>query len=82
MGSPTEFLTLNTSESPSDAVASSLSDILETGDHLQQYCLSAKACAGILARAGRGGRRLPAHLREVLEIVAGGLAPTKLPAVK
>src|SRR5487761_1819484 len=32
MGSPTEFLTLNISEYPSDGVASLLSDILETGE--------------------------------------------------
>jgi hypothetical protein len=46
MGSPTEFLTLNTSEWPSDAAVCSLSDILETGDVPQRYFLSAKACQG------------------------------------
>src|SRR3546814_18727959 len=34
MGSPTAFSTLSTSEFPNGAVASSLSDILETGDQI------------------------------------------------
>src|SRR3546814_6167259 len=50
MGSPTAFSTLSTSEFPNGAVASSLSDILETGDLPQRYFLSAKACSGILRR--------------------------------
>src|ERR1700680_1811 len=40
MGSPTEFLTLSISEFHSGAAASSLSDILETGDLPQRYFLS------------------------------------------
>ena len=72
MGSPTEFLTLNTSEFHSAAVASSLSDILETGDLPQQYYLSAKACAGILRRAEKRGRDLPTQLRKALQAVAEG----------
>ena len=40
MGSPTGFLTLNTSEWPSAAAVCSLSDILETGDLPQRYFLS------------------------------------------
>jgi hypothetical protein len=56
MGSPTEFLTLSISEFHSGAVASSLSDILETGDLPQRYFLSPKACAGILRRAENGGK--------------------------
>lgn len=51
MGSPTEFLTLNISECPNDAVESSLSDILEIGDLPQRFYLSATACQGILRRA-------------------------------
>ncbi len=63
MASPTECWTLSTSESPSDAVASSLSDILETtGAHLLKYCLSPKAAAGILRRAERRRRGLPSAL--------------------
>jgi hypothetical protein len=65
-----ECWTLSTSESPSDAVASSLSDVLETGPHLSKYCLSPKAAEGILRRAERRGRALPSSLRSALEAVA------------
>jgi hypothetical protein len=58
-------------ESPSDAVESSLSDILEpTGDHLRKYFLSPKACAGILRRAAKRGRKLPEMLEQALMSVA------------
>lgn len=71
MGSPTECWTLSTSESPSDAVESSLSDVLETpGQHLLRYCLSPKAAAGILRRAERRGKVLPAALHEALAALA------------
>src|SRR5688572_28995495 len=66
MGSPTECLTLSTSEwtatlvpSPSDGAVSSLSDILETGDVPLRFYLSAKACRGILRRAAKRGKELP-----------------------
>lgn len=65
-----EYLTLSTSECPSDAVESSLSDILETGDIPQRYFLSRKACAGILRRSEKRGRELPIALREALEQAA------------
>ena len=59
---------LNTSEwnhtlgpSRSDGGVCSLSDILEpTGDHLLQFCLSPKACEGILRRAVRRGASVAA----------------------
>lgn len=77
MGSPTAFLTLNTSEwnhtlAPSlkDEGVCSLSDILETGDVPQQYFLSAKACSGILRRAAKRGKELPPPLHEALKAVA------------
>ena len=71
MGSPGGFWTLDTSESPNGAVASSLSDILETtGEHLHRYSLSPKAAAGILRRASRRGRSLPAALEAALAVVA------------
>jgi hypothetical protein len=70
MASPTECWTLNTSESPSVAVASSLSDVLETRPDLQKYCLSPKAARGILRRAQRRGRTLPADLIGPLEALA------------
>src|ERR1700687_2024868 len=62
MGSPTEFWTLSTSEYPSDGAASSLSDILETGELPQRYFLSGTACRGILRRAVKRGKILPAPL--------------------
>jgi hypothetical protein len=70
MGSPTEFLTLNTLEYPSDGVASSLSDILEIGELPQRYYLSGTACRGILRRAEKRGKELPEALRSALLEVA------------
>lgn len=77
MVSPTECLTLNTSEhaaaaglSPSDVDVCSLSDILETGAVPQRYYLTAKACAGILRRAERRGKDLPKALSAALKAVA------------
>ena len=67
MGSPTECLTLNTSEWPSAAVVSLLSDTLEIGDLPQRFYLSATACQGILRRAERRGKTLPPTLRQALE---------------
>ena len=71
MGSPTAFLTLNTSECHSAAAASSLSDVLETGAVPQRHFLSAKACAGILHRAQRRGKVLPPSLEAALRSVSG-----------
>ena len=78
MASPTECWTLNTVEHmaspapfPSDGAVCSLSDILETGDVPQRYYLTAKACLGILRRAGNRGKDLPPPLRLALEAVAG-----------
>ena len=76
MGSPTECLTLNTSEHaashmlpPSEDAVCSLSDILETGAVPQRYFLTAKACQGILRRAEKRGKDLPQVLRQALEAV-------------
>jgi hypothetical protein len=76
MGSPTAFLTLNTSEFPSDDAVCSLSDVLETGEVPQRFYLSPRACAGILRRAEKRGKKLPARLRLALEAVAGATAQT------
>lgn len=85
MGSPTEFSTLNTLEYPSDAAVCSLSDVMETGEVPQRYFLSATACRGILRRAEKRGKELPAPLALALRAVAdseptlksgGGLVPT------
>lgn len=63
--------TLNTSECPNGgAVSSSLPDVLETGPIPSRYYLSAKACAGILRRAERRGKKLPEHLESILMAVA------------
>ena len=60
-----ESLTHNTGESPRDAVESTLSQICE--DNVpQKYYLSAKACAGILRRAEKRGKELPAELKAAL----------------
>ena len=53
-------------ESPKEENALRLSQILEDYPH-PKYYLSAKACAGILARAERRGRKLPARLEFVLK---------------
>ena len=51
-----------------DAGVCGLSDILETvGEHLRKYCLSLKACAGILRRAASRGKDLPARLAAALK---------------
>lgn len=70
MGGPIESLTLSSSEFHSGAVESSLSDILETGDVPQRYFLSPKACAGILRRAEKRGKRLPEALDAALRSVS------------
>lgn len=62
----TEFLMLNTGESPSVAVESTLSSILEANAP-EKYYLSAKACEGILRRAQRRGKALPQMLKLALE---------------
>ncbi len=54
------------SELPNGVSVSRLSLIL-VDDAPQKYCLSAKACQGILNRAERRGKALPAELKEALE---------------
>jgi hypothetical protein len=66
MGSPTEFLTLNTLEWHSAAAVCSLSDTLEIGDLPQRFFLSATACQGILRRAEKRGKKLPLQLEQAL----------------
>ena len=61
--------TLNTGERPNAANASRLSQILEAAPP-QKYCLSAKACRGILNRAERREKALPEILRAALEAQA------------
>ena len=68
----TEFSTLNTGASPSDAPVSTLSQIL-LAEVPEKYYLSPKACLGILRRASARGKELPEVLRKALERQAGGL---------
>lgn len=60
-----ECLMRNTGESPSVAVESRLSQILEETPHTKYY-LSEKACQGILRRAERRGKDLPKQLKAAL----------------
>jgi len=64
-----ECWTLNSGESPRDAAASSLSQILEGSPH-PKYYLSRTACQGILRRAGERGKELPPQLKEALMVQA------------
>jgi len=82
MGSPTEFLTLNSSEwtgldglSLKDEGVCSLLDILETGDVPPRYYLSQKACDGILNRADKRKKALPLALSEALTAAAMSTTP-------
>jgi hypothetical protein len=84
MGTPTDCWTLSTSEYPSGGgVSSSLADVLEdpAGPHLHGYCLSPRAAAGILRRAQRRGRTLPAGLLSALTDLAG-TAERERPSVR
>lgn len=57
----------NTGESPNAAVESRLSQILEATPPTK-YCLSARACQGILRRAERRGKDLPEMLKQALHM--------------
>nr|DAY72120.1 MAG TPA: hypothetical protein [Caudoviricetes sp.] len=79
--SPGACLMLNISESPSDAVVSSLSQVLLKGGGQsipQRYFLSAKACLGILRRAMSRGKQLPPLLKAALERTAMQAEPQAL----
>lgn len=75
MASRGECWMLNSSEWPSDASVSSLSDVLETQPLPERYFLSPRACVGILRRAERRGKKLPDRLRIALEEVGSRIAP-------
>ncbi len=69
--------TLNTSECPSGAAESSLSQILvDTAP--SRYYLSPLACLGILRRARERGKTLPPLLEQALRIQAGLIRTEKL----
>lgn len=69
-----ELTTRNTGESPNAAVVSRLSQILEETPQ-EKYCLTAKACQGILRRADRRGKDLPKRLKAVLIRQLQGVSP-------
>lgn len=67
----------------SGAVASSLSDILETGALPLRYFLSSTACRGILRRAAARGKELPAVLKSALVAASQQTSPPpSTPAAK
>ena len=65
-----ESSTPNISEWPNDAVVCSLSQVLEQTSIPQRYFLSSTACAGILRRAEKRGKALPAALMLALTAVS------------
>lgn len=65
-------LTVNTSESHSHDVESTLSGYIRTPDVPQTYFLSPNAARGILRRVDRMGRNLIPSFRQSLEILAQG----------
>jgi hypothetical protein len=76
MGGPIESWTRSGSEWPSDAAVCSLSRVLDpTQDVPQRFFLSPRACAGILRRAEKRGKELPALLLQALTQVAGNAEP-------
>lgn len=70
MGGDIGFLTLSTSDWPSDGSACSLSQVLEDGPLPPRYFLSQRACAGILRRAAKRGKELPPVLHQALTLAA------------
>lgn len=69
IGAHGEYWTRNGSESPNDAVVSSLSDILMR-DVPERFYLSPKAATGILRRCAKRRRTLPEALRHALTRLA------------
>lgn len=67
MGGPLlgEYMMRSFGEYPNEEKESLLSQILEDSPH-QRYCLSAKACQGILRRAANRGKELPPLLKATL----------------
>ena len=74
------FLMPNISDWPNDASVSSLSDVLSTAPIPEKYFLSPEACAGILRRAAKRRRTLPAPLKEALVAVAAQARPRQASA--
>ena len=62
---PGVSMTLNTGEFPSEERESTLSQILDLNAP-EKYCLSRRACQGILNRAEKRGKELPPMLLDAL----------------
>ena len=80
--SPGQFWTLSTSAWRSGANVCSLSDVIEDGPAHQafvpqRYCLTARACRGILRRAAARGKELPTALASALTSAAGAPATSQ-----
>ena len=60
----------NTLAWPNDAAVCLLSQVLETGLIPQRFFLSSTACAGILRRVEKRGKKLPPQLQDALTAVA------------
>src|SRR5690625_1320516 len=60
----------NISDWPNDASVCLLSQVLERGSVPQKYYLSSTACAGILRRAEKRGKKLPEMLEKALKTQA------------
>ena len=75
MASPGGFWTLNISEFPSAAVASSLSGVLEPLVH-QKYFLSARALTGIRRRLTEKGIAITQAMENAIRLVLGGTEQT------
>ena len=67
---------LNVSEEPKIPVPTKLSQILEENPD-PKYNLTPKACAGILRRAERRGKKLPEVLKTVLELQSSAYRATE-----
>lgn len=61
----------NISAWPNDANVCSLSEVIEKGPVAERFYLSPRACAGILRRAEKRKRKLPAPLEQALRKTAG-----------
>ena len=70
MGSPTEFLTLNTSEYHKNAEECSLLHIVETGDIPQRCYLKKKTCDLFLDRLQVKGASIPESLMTFIQSAA------------
>lgn len=77
MASHGECWMLNSSEWPSDASVCFLSEVLEAPPLPERFFLSPRACAGILRRAGKRGKRLPERLAEALRATALPMTSTE-----